>query len=163
VVGGHSLGGLAALAYASSHDGLAGIALLAPDGEPGDFNTHAAVARSVADALQRVKGGRGDDDGTFTDRVLGRDFTVKATANAFLSFLGPDSALVPATQLPRLHVPVFWAAGTKDSSQNNAAALFKRAPANPLSVFTKVNAAHMGTPAAAYAALTAWLDRLAEE
>jgi esterase/lipase len=161
VVGGHSLGGLAALAYAGSHDGLAGIALLAPDGEPGDFNTHAAVARSVADALKRAKDGRGDDDGTFTDRVLGRDFTVKATANAFLSFLGPDSALAPSLQLPKLNVPLFWAAGTKDSSQNNAPALFKRAPAKGLSVFVKVNAAHIGTPSAAYSELTDWLDRLA--
>jgi pimeloyl-ACP methyl ester carboxylesterase len=162
VVAGHSLGGLGALYYATTHTGLAGVALLAPDGEPADFNTHAAVARSVAEAAKWVEEGRGDDDGTFTDRVLGRDFTVRATANAFLSFLGPQSPLVPARLVPQVAMPLFWAAGTKDSSQRNARALFARARKDPLNVLITVNATHLGTPAAAYAALTEWLDRLAD-
>ena len=163
VVGGHSLGGLAALAYAATHDGLAGVIALAPDGEPTDFNGHAQVARSVVTAAAMVKAGNGDDTVTFTDRVLGRYFKIEATPRALLSFLGPDSPLVPARLLPQIHAPLFWAAGSKDSSQRNAATLFKKAPASPLSIFVPVNAAHMGTPGAALVPMLDWLDRISNE
>lgn len=161
VVGGHSLGGLVALAYAATHDGLAGVAALAPDGEPGDFNRHAKVAASVKRAAAMMKTGQGDDTARFTDRVLGRYFAVRATPRAFLSFLGPGSALDPARLLPRIHAPLFWAAGNRDSSQRNAFALFRKAPANDLSRFLPIKADHLGTPGAALVPLTDWLDRIA--
>jgi esterase/lipase len=161
VVGGHSLGGLVALAYGASHDGLAGIVALAPDGEPADFNGHARVGASVAEAAKLMQAGKGDDTATFTDRVLGRDFTIHATPRAFLSFLGPDSDLRPARLLPRLRAPIFWAAGRKDTSQSNAAALFRKAPANGLNTFLTVNAGHMGAPGAALVPMIDWLDRIA--
>jgi pimeloyl-ACP methyl ester carboxylesterase len=163
VVGGHSLGGLAALAYAASRPGLAGIIALAPDGEPADFNRHTGVAASVRKAEALVKAGKGDVVGTFTDRVLGRNLPVKATPRAFLSFLGNDSQLDPATLLPKLAAPLLWVAGTRDSSQRNARTLFKKAPANPLSQYVIVNASHLGTPDAATITILDWLDRLARE
>ena len=160
IVGGHSLGGLVALAYGATHEGLAGIVALAPDGEPGDFNGHARVAASVAEAARLMQAGQGDDTQEFTDRVLGRYFTVKATPRAFLSFLGPGSYLRPARLLPRLQAPLFWAAGTKDSSQRGAGDLFKRAPASDRNRFLTVNAGHMGTPGAALVPLIDWLGLL---
>ncbi len=163
VVGGHSLGGIAALAYAAGHPGLAGVIVLAPDGEPADFNGHAAVAASVKKADALVKAGKGDVGGTFTDRVLGHDLPVKATPRAFLSFLGDESELNPAGLLPKLGAPLLWIAGTRNSSQRNAAALFKRAPANPLSRYVTVNADHLGTPDAATVTILDWLDRLAAD
>ena len=161
VVGGHSLGGLAALAYAATHDDIAGVVALAPDGEPRDFNRHAKVAASIKRAIAMTEVGRGDDTAKFTDRVLGRYFRVTATPQAFLSFLGPKSVLDPARLVPELHAPLFWAAGTRDSSQRNAAALFRTAPKNPLNRFVSVKAGHMGTPAAALVPLLDWLDRIA--
>jgi esterase/lipase len=161
VVGGHSLGGLVALAYAASHAGLAGIVALAPDGEPGDFNGHAAVKASLTQAARLMAAGEGDDTREFTDRVLGHDLRVKATPSAFLSFLGPDSILRPARLLPALTAPIFWAAGSKDTSQGNAAALFAKAPANDRNRFLSVNAGHMGTPGAALVPMIDWLDRIA--
>ncbi len=161
VVGGHSLGGLAALAYAASHDGLAGVVALAPDGEPGDFNRHAKVAASVRRAAAMVAAGQGDNTVQFTDHVLGQYLTVKATPRAFLSFLGPESVLSPSRLLPALHAPVFWAAGTRDSSQGNAAALFRKAPQNDRNRLISVKASHMGTPGAALVPLMDWLDRIA--
>ncbi len=163
VVGGHSLGGLVALAYGTSHDGLAGIVALAPDGEPGDFNRHANVAASVKRAAAMMQAGHGDDTVTFTDRVLGRDFAATATPRAFLSFLGSQSPLVPSRLLADLRAPLFWAAGTKDSSQGNAFALFKKAPASDRNQFLSVNAGHMGTPSAALVPMLDWLDRIAQD
>ncbi len=161
VIGGHSLGGLVALAYAASHDGLAGVVALAPDGEPSDFNGHAKVAASVKRATAMMQAGQGDDTVRFTDRVLGRYFTVKATPRALLSFLGPESPLYPARLVANLHAPLFWAAGTRDSSQRDAAVLFRKAPQNPLNRFLSLNTDHMGTPGAALVPLTDWLDRIA--
>jgi pimeloyl-ACP methyl ester carboxylesterase len=163
VVGGHSLGGLVALAYGATHHDIAGIAALAPDGEPGDFNGHVAVAQSVRKATALVHAGKADIKGRFTDRVLGRNRTVTATPRAFLSFLGPDSALVPIHLLPQLSTPLFWAAGSRDSSQRSAATLFKAAPTNPRSTFVKLNASHLGTPGAALLPLMDWLDRIATD
>ncbi len=160
VVGGHSLGGLVALAYAASHDGLAGVIALAPDGEPSDFTRHAKVAQSVKRAAAMLKAGQGDDTVRFTDRVLGRYFTIHATPRAFLSFLGPGSDLKPARLLPRLQAPLLWVAGTRDSSQRDAAALFQRAPENSLNRFDRVNADHLGTPGAALVPMLDWLGRL---
>lgn len=160
VVGGHSLGGLVALAYGATHDKLAGIVALAPDGEPGDFNGHVKVAESVQRAAKLMQAGKGDDTTTFTDRVLGRYFAVEATPRAFLSFLGSGSYLRPTRLLPRLQAPLFWVAGAKDSSQRDAAALFKRAPENGLNRFLTVNAGHLGTPGAALVPMIDWLGRI---
>ncbi len=161
VVGGHSLGGLVALVYGATRTGLAGVVALAPDGEPSDFAGHARVKQSIRAAEELMHMGKGGDTAKFTDRVLGHYFTVEATPSAFLSFLGPGAELDPAGLLPRIHAPLFWAAGRKDSSQRNAAALFKKAPANDRNLFIKLNAGHMGTPGAALVPLIDWLDRLA--
>ena len=53
VVGGHSLGGLVALAYAATHDGLAGVIALAPDGEPDRLQRPRQVARERRHAPPR--------------------------------------------------------------------------------------------------------------
>ncbi len=162
VVGGHSLGGLVALAYAATHAGLAGVVALAPDGEPGDFNRYAKVAQSVRRAAAMMQAGKGDDTVHFTDRVLGRYVTIEATPRAFLSFLGPGSTLRPPSLLPRLQAPLFWAAGSKDSSQRGAAALFRKAPGNGLNRFLSVNAGHMATPGAALVPMLDWLGRISD-
>ena len=129
VVGGHSLGALGALGYAAAHPGLAGVIVLAPAGDPGDFNANPAVAKSVRTAEAMVEAGDGDVPADFTDRVLGKNFTVRTTPNAFLSFLGPDSPIAIRRTLPEIDAPLLWVAGSpRTSSQRNAAALFAIAP-----------------------------------
>jgi pimeloyl-ACP methyl ester carboxylesterase len=160
VVGGHSLGALGALAYAAGHPGLAGIIVLGPAGDPGDFNRNPAVARSVAAAEAMVAAGDGDVPEDFTDRVLGKNFTIRTTPNAFLSFLGPDSPIAIRRTLPAIDAPLLWVAGTRDANQGDAAALFKLAPADPQSRLVKVDATHLSTPDAATTAMSEWLDAL---
>lgn len=160
VVGGHSLGALGALAYAATHPGVAGVIALGPAGDPADFNRNPAVAKSVKAAEAMVAAGDGDVPEDFTDRVMGKNFTVHTTPNAFLSFLGPDSPLAIRSTLRALDAPLLWVAGTRDANQGDAAALFKLAPPDPQSRLVKVNATHLGTPDAATTVMAEWLDAL---
>jgi len=160
VIGGHSLGALGALGYVAVHPGLAGVIVLGPAGDPGDFNTNPAVAKSVRTAEAMVKAGDGDVPADFTDRVLGNNFTVRTTPSAFLSFLGPDSPIAVRRTLPEIDAPLLWLAGTRDQSQRNAAALFGIAPDDPLSSLVKVDAGHLGTPDAGTTAMIEWVETL---
>jgi pimeloyl-ACP methyl ester carboxylesterase len=110
-----------------------------------------------------VEAGDGDVPADFTDRVLGRNFTLRTTPNAFLSFLGPDSPIAVRRTLPRLDAPLLWVAGTRDASQRSAAALFALAPGDPLSRLVVVNAGHLGTPGAGAAAMIEWLEALEDQ
>ncbi len=163
VVAGHSLGAIGALAYAATHDGLAGVIALAPDGDPVAFGKIPVIARSVAKARAAVKAGHGDDVGTFNDFVLGKALPVKATAADFITFFGADSPGVMNRTVPALKEPVLWIAGTKDSSQRNAGALFKLAPDRSLNRLVKVNANHLGTPGVAFDPIVDWLDALEKQ
>lgn len=71
VVAGHSLGGVGALAYGASHDGLAGVIALAPAGDPVRFASVPAIALSMARARRAVAAGDGDTTITLDDFVLG--------------------------------------------------------------------------------------------
>ena len=160
IVAGHSLGGVGALAYGATHDGLAGIIALAPDGDPVSFGRIPVIAKSVAAARADVKAGKGDITMTFNDFVLGKPLPVKAKAADFLTFYGADSPAVMTKTIPRLTAPLMWVAGTKDSSQRNAGTLFKKAPKRPRNTFVKVNAGHLGTPDAAFNSILDWLNKL---
>ncbi len=160
IVAGHSLGGVGALAYGATHDGLAGIIALAPAGDPVSFGKIGVIAKSVKKARAAVAAGNGDVVDTFYDFVLGKALPVKATAGDFISFFGPDSPGVMTRTLPALKAPLLWVAGTKDSSQRTAPALFRTAPEDARSRFVTVNAGHLGTPSAAFDAILDWLDAL---
>jgi len=160
IVAGHSLGGVGALFYGATRDGLAGIIALAPDGDPVGFGRIPVIAKSVAAARADVKAGKGDIVMTFNDFVLGKPLPVKAKAADFLTFYGADSPAVMTTTIPKLKAPLLWVAGTKDSSQRNAEALFRKAPKRPQNSFVKVNAGHLATPGAAFDPILDWLDKL---
>ena len=61
-----------------------------------------------------VEAGDGDVPANFTDRVLGKNFTVRTTPNAFLSFLGPDSPIAIRRTLPEIDAPLLWVAGSRE-------------------------------------------------
>ncbi len=163
IVAGHSLGGVGALLYGATHDGLAGIIALAPDGDPVRFGRIPVIAKSVAAASAAVKAGKGEIVSTFNDFVLGKSLPVKAKAVDFLTFYGADSPAVMTKTIPKLTAPLLWVAGTKDSSQRNAETLFKKAPKQPENTFVKVNAGHLGTPGAAFDPILDWLETLDSE
>ena len=98
VVAGHSLGANGALGYGAMNSGLRGIVALAPGHRPEVLSKHPAVAKSLALARKLVAAGRGDIPDKFIDVNGNLTVTVKATPNAYLSFLAPNSALADARQ-----------------------------------------------------------------
>jgi pimeloyl-ACP methyl ester carboxylesterase len=164
VVGGHSLGGLGALAYASFHRSLKGVIALAP-GVPPRLANNSTIQASMAEARRLIAAGQGDDFRTFEDVNRGpRGFVsinVRATPNIFMSFWDMNGLANLSEDTAKITAPIFWASGTEDPSQLPREHGFGRAAANPLSRYVQVNADHMGTPDAAADALAAWLRELA--
>jgi pimeloyl-ACP methyl ester carboxylesterase len=164
IVGGHSLGGLGALAYASFHKGLRGVIALAPGPSPRAAN-NPVVKAGMAEARSLIAAGQGDGFRTFRDINGGPygfvSINVRATPNIFVSFWDMSGLADLAEDAAKVTAPIFWASGTEDPGQLPREHGFGRAAANPLSRYVQVNADHMGTPGAAADAVAAWLKELA--
>jgi pimeloyl-ACP methyl ester carboxylesterase len=160
VVAGFSMGGVAALAYGATHDGLKGIIALAPAHFPDYFSKHPEVAESIVKAQAMIKSGHGDDKAPFTEFGTGW-MTLKVTPRVYLSFDGPDSPGLGPANAAHLRAPLLWVAGTSDPSQKDGPDFaFAKAPANPLNKYVKVSADHLGTPDASREAVLTWLKDL---
>ncbi|MBI5519353.1 MAG: alpha/beta hydrolase [Desulfovibrio sp.] len=164
VVGGHSLGANAALAYAARSPGLAGVICLAPGHSPESGRMRDQAAESVARAKALVAEGKGERVSTFADLNMGKTFDLTATAAAYLSYFDPDGPAVMPRSAAMLNppVPVLWIAGAADPlSRSGPGYGFDKAPAHPKSRYAVVQADHLGTPEAAKAMVLEWLGALA--
>jgi len=165
VIMGHSLGGMAAIAYGARRDGLKAVVALAP-GPDNKFllMKQPQVAASLMQAQQLVAQGKGDVPASFTDfntnRFGSQPFQVHTTANIFVSFLSADGPAEIETNVRQVKAPLLIVSGTRDPSQGGAAMLFAQAPPNPLSKRAVVDADHMGTPQAAIDTVIGWLAAL---
>jgi pimeloyl-ACP methyl ester carboxylesterase len=157
VIAGMSIGGIAALAYGATHDGLEGIIVLAPAHASELLRRVPAIDRSVVKAQAMVAAGHGDERADFADV----DGAVWTTARIYLSFLGPQSPDSMPDNAARLHEPLLWVAGSDDPSQRMGPGYaLAKAPANPLNRYVIVKSDHLGTPDAAGDAVLAWLKEL---
>jgi dienelactone hydrolase len=160
VVAGFSMGGVAALAYGASHDGLKGVIAIAPAHFPDKFSKHAEVAESLSKAQTMIKSGHGDDKAPFKEFGTGW-MNLNLTARIYLSFDGPDSPGLGQTNAANLKAPLLWVAGASDPTQNDGPDFaFAKAPPNSLNRYVKVNADHLGTADASREAVLAWLKDL---
>ena len=167
VLGGASLGAMAALTYAATHDNLAGVIAIVPASDPLDPAPFPAFAASLKKARDLIKAGKGDAPTALTDIVTGGvDVALNVSPALFESFHGPDSPMSTLVKglepiaLPKIKVPVLWVAGTRDPSQGIAPEAFAKIPVNPLSQLVQIDADHAGAPDAAGPAVTAWLTKL---
>jgi pimeloyl-ACP methyl ester carboxylesterase len=161
LVGGHSLGGNAALGYGARRDGLAGLILLAPGHVPGRLGFDRAAADSVGKARKLVSAGKGGRKASFRDPNVSRTRTVSATADIFLSWLDPTGPAVMTTNAALLkeNTPVFCADGTKEFHPR-CPYVGLNLPDHPNSRSIKVKADHVGVPAASRQQLLSWLRGL---
>lgn len=162
VILGMSLGGNGALGYGARRPGLKGVIALAPASEPDRLRQRPNVAQSVAQAQALVAAGKGNEKQNFTDLNNGQEFKVTTTPTIFLSFVGKDSPAHMPANAAHLTAPLLMVSGSADPSQRNADGIFARAPRDPRNKHVMVQSDHIGTPAAAAAAVMAWLKSLAQ-
>ena len=162
VVAGHSLGANAALAYGAVNRGLKGIVALAPGHRPEVLSRRPQIAAGLATAREHVSKGRGNATASFPDVNGALLITVTATANAYLSFLAPDSPAVMPGNAARLTAPLLYMVGTGDPLQRGPDEIFAKAPSHPLNRYVTVDAGHFDTSAASAPAMVAWLKELAK-
>ena len=165
VVAGMSQGGVVALYYGANHRELAGIIALAPAASPSDPSHYPDFVRSRNTAIEMAKAGQGETVTGFFDMVNGKTVPIRASADSFLSFHGPESPIATietmmTTVLPRLTIPLLWVSGTRDNSQKIADKAFATVPRNPLNRHETVDADHVETPDASIAAVEDWLKTL---
>jgi pimeloyl-ACP methyl ester carboxylesterase len=147
VVAGQSMGGLAAIIYGVQHPDVAGVIAIAPAGAPGTLARFPDITESIAKAHQMIAAGQGGQRTTCADINAGSTISVAGTPTVYLSFVEPGGLADFPQQLPALRVPIIWIAGTLDRTQQRAAAMDATIPANPLTSFVQVTAAHLQTPA----------------
>jgi pimeloyl-ACP methyl ester carboxylesterase len=164
VLGGMSMGGNSALALAATHPDLLGVMAIAPAHDAATLGNIPRIAAALAQAQAAVAAGHGDAVQTYPDsdnsRRAGPAFTVRTSAQNYVSFIDPAGPANIAGDLPHIAVPVIWVAGTDDPTQVLSAQEFAQIPANPLSKYASVNAAHLATPDAGASAMIDWVRAL---
>lgn len=161
VIGGHSLGATAALAYTVRHRNVAGLIMLATGASPERMNAYMpGIADSVAKARRLVAAGRSKEVTEFAEFNRHR-LTVRMTPEAYLSYLDPGGpALVPrnAARLPRT-TPLLFVEGKRDPlhRRSTPAWAFNRAPRNPKSAYLVLPGGHLDVPREAIPAVLDWL------
>jgi pimeloyl-ACP methyl ester carboxylesterase len=163
VVGGHSLGGNAALAYAARYPGLVGVLCLAAAHTPDIGRQREVSAGSVDKAKALVAEGKGGETARFTDLNMGKPYDMAVPAAVYLSYYDPDgpAAMPLSAAMIKPPLPILWVAGARDPlSRPGPGYAFERAPAHPLSRYVSVDADHLGTPTAAESVVLEWLQAL---
>lgn len=160
VVAGHSLGGNGALGYAAGHP-VKGVISLAGAHTPERSVNRPDIAESLAKAKTMIAEGRGTETANFNEINAGWTFTVSCGAETYASFFDPAGPAVMPLSAPRLSAPLLWVSGDRDKSQQSAAAIFAKAPADPLNRHVTVSADHMDTPDAGTEAVLTWLRDVA--
>jgi pimeloyl-ACP methyl ester carboxylesterase len=166
VIGGLSMGGNMAIAYAATHAGLLGVIGLSPADDPTRKELEQPqLPAEIANAQALIAAGKGDVKTSFDDINTGPQgtyaMTLTTTPRIFLSFEAVDSlANIPATAA-RLTVPLLWVAGNADPTQVGEPDFgFAKAPPNALNRYVEVSATHLEVADASTDAVLAWLAQV---
>jgi dienelactone hydrolase len=166
VVGGHSFGANAAIAYAGSGGDLDGILAMAPGHAPRNSYNRGTTKSSVDQARQLVASGHGDERLNFVDTNQGNTRSLSARAEVFLSYFDPDGLGDIPTSMSRIGkpVPLLWLIGTGDRLYPSGQAYaYDRAPPHPLSRYIVVSADHANTPSVGREQIIDWLKTIAAQ
>jgi pimeloyl-ACP methyl ester carboxylesterase len=161
VVGGHSLGANAALAYVATGHPVDAVFALSPGHVPHIGGFRRAVAPGVDKAREMIGRGAGEEKGWFPDVNQGRSRQVHTTAAAYQSYFDPDglgAMAKSAAAFPR-PLPLFMAVGDTEGTLTYARnAIFARAPQQAQSVFAAVPGDHFNTVRNVTPQLLQWLQ-----
>jgi len=163
VIAGHSLGGSAALRYATLGHPVDAVILIAPAPLPEGSFFRKQLEGDIARAREMVASGHGEDSAQFTDlNSDNRTRSVRFRAAVYLSYNSPDGPA--AMTVNAQHVgpaPILWLAPKFDPlTQPNDRLLWPRVPASTPKTRIEVIADHMGGPTAGRDAAVDWLRKL---
>ncbi len=162
VIAGQSLGANAVIGYAARHPaGLTGVISLAAGHTPERFG-RADIIASVETARQMIKAGRGQELTDFADSNQGRNFPVKATPKAYLSFFDPSGpAVIPHNAAAMPAIPFLWVIGNADRlSELGQGYAYDAAARHPKSRYKVVGAGHIDTLSVAKSEVIDWIKGL---
>lgn len=166
IVGGHSFGANAAIAYAGSGGDADGILAMAPGHSPRIAYYRGPTRPAVDEARQLVAEGKGSEIVSFTDPNQDRTRRLSARADVFLSYFDPDGlGDMPksAARIPR-PIPLLWLIGTADPLFGPGQAYaYDKAPAHPLSRYEVVQASHAHTPEVGISKIMDWAKAIAAQ
>jgi pimeloyl-ACP methyl ester carboxylesterase len=165
VIGGHSFGANAALAYGATRDGVAGLLALAPGHVPDLGRFRGLMADDVARAREQAAAGKGAEAFEFTDLNQGRREGKRASANIFLSYFDPEGlgAMTRTAAQLKPGTALLWVIGEQDSLfATGKGAIYDRAPAHPKNRYAPVPGGHADTPGEGAAIVLEWLKALAD-
>ena len=163
VVGGHSLGANAALAYAAAGRSVHAVFALAPGHVPERGGFRRAVASGVEKAREMVAKGAGDEKASFPDLNQGQSRYIRVRANSYLSYFDPEGkgSMPRSAASIAKPIPIFMAVGDSDPIAGYArTAIFDAAPRHEKSIYIDGPGDHLNTIRIATPALITWLKAL---
>ncbi len=158
ILAGHSFGANAAMAYASQHDGVNGILLMAPGHSP-DYQV-SFFGPDVAKAKAMIAEGKGDETLSFEDSNQGKMKTIEAKARIYYSYFDPSGlgAMSVTAAKVRPGTAVLLIIGNSDPWFERArSTVFNKTPHNPQSRYIEINSNHVNTPKDGLHEIMAWL------
>ncbi|NQV85149.1 MAG: alpha/beta hydrolase [Rhodospirillales bacterium] len=163
VVGGHSIGANAALAYGARRDGLAGVLAIAPGHTIDTQGFQDNIDSDYKRAKEMVAAGKGDDDAEFKDYNQGRSSTLDIPAAIYLSWFdpeGPASMPVNAKNL-KPGTPLMWIIGEDDRMMERGEDyVFAKAPKHDKNAYVVIGGGHKATPTKGAKKIIEWLKGL---
>jgi pimeloyl-ACP methyl ester carboxylesterase len=163
VVGGHSLGANAALAYAAAGRSVYAVFGLAPGHVPERGGFRRGVAPGVEKAREMIARGAGDEKAMFPDLNQGQSRQIRITAKSYLSYFDPEGlgSMPRSAASIAKPLPIFMAVGDSDSIAGYARTeIFDVAPKHEKSVYNEGPGDHLSTIRIAAPALIGWLKGL---
>lgn len=164
VVGGHSFGANAAIAYAANGGDLDAILAMAPGHSPKSNYEKGTTKASIEQARQWIAEGKGAQKIEFIDTNQGRQQPLSARADVFFSYFDPNGMGDMPTSMAKISkpLPLLWLIGTSDPLYPKGSAFaYDLAPPHPLSRYVVVNADHANTPSIGQEEIMRWLKTVA--
>lgn len=163
VVAGQSIGANAALGYAARRDGLAGVIAIGPGHVVELGGYQGKLGGSVGKARDMVAAGKGSKTAPFKDNNQGKTFTVKTSADIYLSWFDPGGPAVMPVNVENIKAgtPLLWIVGNKDVMfKRGEAYAFANAPPHPQNAYVVVPGGHGATPNKSVKQIIKWLKSL---